>query len=125
MAFESYYSRDRMARAQRAAQQDAARRAPARSIGQGGRLVMRVPTVAVHNAIRTEGKAVLYPEAEGYWKDMAKRHPELVVKQADSNAISMVGLFRSSRRSGAGKAAPLQGGKLGEILRSRQAPQLQ
>jgi hypothetical protein len=48
-----------------------------RRIGETGRLVRQVPMIALMNAVRTEGKAVLKREGEAYWRDMARRHPEI------------------------------------------------
>ena len=112
MSYESYYNTERMEKARKAAQRDAGLRQPAKRIGQDGRMVMRVPTVAVHNAIRSEGRAVMYPEAQGYWDDMAKRHPEIVVKQRDGSTISMVVESKRSTR------CTVAGGKLAGILAS-------
>lgn len=42
--------------------------------GKSGRMSRQVSVVAVMNAVDTEGRDVLKPEAEGYWKDQDRRY---------------------------------------------------
>ena len=111
------FTRERMARAQRAAQLEAGRRAPARRIGQTGFLEMRIPSICIHNAMRTEGREVMEPDAKCYWDDMKKRHSFLAVKQrAGSPMISLAEKAESRKRKA------VAGGKLADILASGIAP---
>ena len=58
----------------RQAAKDRADGAFARRIGESGRLVRRVSLGAVIAAVRAEGREVLRPEGEGWWKDQERRH---------------------------------------------------
>jgi len=42
--------------------------------GKSGRLNRQISVVAVMNAVNTEGREVLTPAAEGYWKDQDRRY---------------------------------------------------
>ena len=119
------FTRERMARAQRAAQLEAGRRAPARRIGQTGFLEMRVPSICIHNAMRSEGPEVMEPDGKCYWDDMKKRHPELAVKQRQEKvSISMAqsGKRTSNAEHRTPNIAVKSGGKMGEILASGRGP---
>jgi hypothetical protein len=50
-------------------------------ISRTGRLVRQVSMEAFMNAVNTEGRAVLSPEASGYWRDMDRRYPFIAVRQ--------------------------------------------
>lgn len=57
---------------------DAGRRAPRKVMAGGdGRMIRSVPWEAYQNAVRVHGES---PKDEGYWADMDRRHPEIVVK---------------------------------------------
>jgi len=57
-----------------------------------GVMVRRIPQAAYINAVRSEGVGVLGPGGEGYWKDMEKWHPEIVVPfQSRHPGIKAVG----------------------------------
>lgn len=56
------------------AAEDRASGAFAKRIGESGRLVRRVSLGAVIAAVRAEGREVLRPEGEGWWKDQERRH---------------------------------------------------
>ena len=118
------FTRERMARAQRAAQLEAGRRAPARRIGQTGFLEMRIPSICIHNAMRSEGPEVMEPDGKCYWDDMKKRHPELAVKQRQEKvSISMAGPASPRKATpGLGAGGRRLGGKMGEILASGRGP---
>jgi len=51
----------------------AAKRGELRRFGESGRLTRQISTVAVMNAVDTEGREVLTTAAEGYWKDQDRR----------------------------------------------------
>ncbi|MFA7333530.1 MAG: hypothetical protein WC130_04460 [Kiritimatiellia bacterium] len=42
--------------------------------GKSGRMSRQISVVAVMNAVDTEGREVLKPEAAGYWKDQDRRY---------------------------------------------------
>jgi len=46
----------------------------ARLGGGSGRMKRQISTVAVMNAVNTEGRDVLSAAAEGYWKDQDRRY---------------------------------------------------
>jgi hypothetical protein len=52
----------------------AANRRELRRFGKSGRMNRQISVVAVMNAVNTEGREVLKPEAEGYWKDQDRRY---------------------------------------------------
>jgi len=74
----------------RTALRDAARRLPRREMAGGdGRVVREVPFEAYHNAVCVHGES---PRDEGYWSDMDRRYPEIVVKTERTNImVSMAG----------------------------------
>ena len=48
-------------------------------IGKRARLRMQIDTAAVMNAVDVEGREVLTPAGEEYWRDMRRRHPHVDV----------------------------------------------
>ena len=52
----------------------AGQRGDLRRFGKSGRMSRQISIVAVMNAVNTEGRDVLKPEAEGYWKDQDRRY---------------------------------------------------
>lgn len=70
----------RLNQARRETQEYAQRRGAYGRIGRTGRRVMDIHPLALANAMRVEGRDVIYDK--GYWDDMRKRHPELAVEQS-------------------------------------------
>lgn len=68
-------TREQLVQAMRADQMRAGRRGEFRTIQGGGRLHMQVSLAALMNAVDTEGRAVLSPDADGYWEDMKRLYP--------------------------------------------------
>lgn len=52
----------------------AVKRGELRRFGKSGRMKRQISVVAVMNAVNTEGREVLKPEADGYWKDQDRRY---------------------------------------------------
>lgn len=65
---------ERLEEARRRDAELAARRAGLSRFGRSGRLRRQISTVAVLNAVRTEGREVLSREGEGYWRDQDRRY---------------------------------------------------
>jgi hypothetical protein len=87
---------------------DAGRRAPRRVMrGGDGEMIRSVPFSAYHNAVAVHGES---PRDEGYWRDMDRRYPEIVVKSARKTMVSMAGA--------AGKAIARAGGVLTRLGRA-------
>jgi len=55
--------------------------------GKSGRLNRQISVVAVMNAVNTEGRDVLKPEAAGYWKDQDRRY--FGITEGTSNVTAM------------------------------------
>jgi hypothetical protein len=71
----------------------AAKRADALANRERGGADHRISPVALANAVRTEGAEVLTPEAAGYWRDMAERHPHLRGKSYASSPARRAALI--------------------------------
>jgi hypothetical protein len=68
---------------------DAGRRAPRKTMAGGdGRMIRSVPFEAYHNAV-SQGES---PKDEGYWQDMDRRYPEIVVKTQGKTRVSLAGM---------------------------------
>lgn len=82
----------------RSALEDAGRRLPRRAMrGGDGELIRSIPFEAYHNAVNIHGES---PRDEGYWRDMERRYPEIVVQQQRKTMIS---LAQASRALGASR----------------------
>jgi len=74
---------------------DAGRRAPRKVMAGGdGRMIRSVPFEAYQNAVRVHGES---PKDEGYWADMDRRHPEIVVKSDTGKVMVSMATSRAGR----------------------------
>jgi hypothetical protein len=84
----------RLNQARRETQEYAQRRGAYGRIGRTGRRVMDIHPLALANAMRVEGRDVIYDK--GYWDDMRKRHPELAVEQSSNTYCGSSGVTSGS-----------------------------
>jgi hypothetical protein len=80
----------------RLALKDAGRRAPRKEMAGGdGRVIRSIPFAAYHNAVNVHGES---PRDEGYWRDMERRYPEIVVPtHGTKTTFSMAGMEPARR----------------------------
>lgn len=71
---------------------------PIRNKGVDRNKGYRVGRAALMNAVRNEGREVLTPAAEGYWRDMGKRHPHLAAgMDMGRRSLKATSKFRDGR----------------------------